>query len=67
MGVIHSLNIPHWVVVAEANSVDVTFNDPYPPKGTRGLTLPHAKFQKILDDIGIKIGLSPSILFVQRG
>ena len=66
MGVIHSLNIPHWVVVAEANSGGVTFNDPYPPKGMRGLTLPYDKFQKILDDIGIKIGLSPSILFVQR-
>lgn len=67
MGVIHSLNIPHWVVVTDADDEKVVFNDPYPPKGRRGLKLPHAKFQKILDDISTRIGLSPSILFVRRG
>ena len=67
MGVVHRLNIPHWVVVTDADEEKITFNDPYPPKGRRGLTLPHAKFQKILDDIGTRIGLSPSVLFLRRG
>lgn len=66
MGVIHSLNIPHWVVVTDANEEEVVFNDPYPPKGRCGLILPHPKFQKILDDIGTRIGFSPSILFVRE-
>lgn len=67
MGVVHSLNIPHWIVVTYADEERVVFNDPYPPKGCKGLRLSHAKFQKILDDIGTRIGLSPSILFVRRG
>lgn len=66
MGVVHSLNIPHWVVVTGADKENVVFNDPYPPKGRKGLKLPSEKFQKILDDIGTRIGLSPSILFVSR-
>jgi hypothetical protein len=65
MGVVHSLNIPHWVVVTEADEETIVFNDPYPPKGKRGISLPHAKFQKILDDIGTRIGFSPSVLFVR--
>ena len=67
MGVVHSLNIPHWVVVTDTDENSVVFNDPYPPKGRKGLRLSHAKFQKILDDIDARIGLSPSILFVRRG
>jgi len=67
MGVIHSLNIPHWVVVTDTDAEKVVFNDPYPPKGRRGLALRHMKFQKILDDIGTRIGMSPSVLFVRRG
>jgi hypothetical protein len=66
MGVVHSLNIPHWVVVTDADEELVSFNDPYPPKGRKGITLSHSKFQKILDDIGTKIALSPSVLFVRR-
>ncbi len=66
MGVVHSLNIPHWIVVTHADEESVVFNDPYPPKGRKGLRLSHAKFQKILDDIGTKIGLSPSILLIRR-
>ncbi len=66
MGVIHSLNIPHWVVVTDADEEKIVFNDPYPPKGRKGLRLPHVKFQKILDDIGARIGMSPSILLVRR-
>lgn len=65
MGVVHSLNIPHWVVVTDADHEMVVFNDPYPPKGRRGLRLPQVKFQKILDDIGTKIGFSPSLLFAR--
>lgn len=65
MGVVHRLNIPHWVVVTDANGDTVVFNDPYPPKGRKGLKLNHGKFQKILDDIGTKIGMSPSVVFVR--
>ena len=65
MGVVHSLNIPHWVVVTNIDEESVVFNDPYPPKGRKGLRLSHMEFQKILDDISTRIGLSPSILFVR--
>jgi hypothetical protein len=67
MGVVHSLNIPHWVVVTDADDKIVTFNDPYPPKGRKGLRLPNVKFQNILDDIETKIGMSPSVLLVRSG
>jgi hypothetical protein len=66
MGVVHSLNIPHWVVVTDADGELIRFNDPYPPKGRKGVSLSNAKFQKILDDIGTRIGLSPSVLFVRK-
>ena len=66
MGVVHRLNIPHWVVVTDADEDKVVFNDPYPPKGQRGLKLNHGKFQRILDDIGTRIGMSPSTLFVRN-
>jgi hypothetical protein len=65
MGVIHHLNIPHWVVVVDADEDRVVFNDPYPPKGKPGLVLSRLKFQKILDDIGKKIGMSPSVIFTR--
>lgn len=66
MGMIHHLNIPHWVVVADADEDRVVFNDPYPPKGRPGLILSRVKFQKILDDIGTRIGMSPSVLFTRK-
>jgi len=66
MGVVHSLNIPHWVVVTGANSEEVRFNDPYPPKGRKSMALSRLKFQKIMDDIGTRIGFSPSVVFVRR-
>lgn len=66
MGVVHSLNIPHWVVITDADEEKIVFNDPYRPKGRRGLVLSHKKFQKILDDIGTRIGMSPSILFTRK-
>jgi hypothetical protein len=65
MGVIHSLNIPHWVVVTDVDERSVRFNDPYPPKGRKSLRLTRVKFQKILDDIDVKIGMSPSVLLVR--
>jgi len=67
MGVIHSLNVPHWVVVTDVDAGAIVFNDPYPPKGRKGLRLSEVKFQKILDDIGTKIGMSPSVLLVRSG
>lgn len=67
MGIVHRFNIPHWVVVSDADEQKVVFNDPYPPKGRRGLVLSKKKFQKILDDIGTRIGMSPSILLVRKG
>ena len=67
MGVVHSLNIPHWVVVTDVDEKWVVFNDPYPPKGRKGLRLSKVKFQEILDDIGIKIAMSPSVLLVRNG
>jgi len=66
MGVVHSLNIPHWVVVTGADHEMVRFNDPYPPKGRKGIALSHSKFQKMIDDIGTRIGFSPSVLFVRK-
>jgi len=66
MGVVHSLNIPHWVVVTGGDSELVRFNDPYPPKGHKGILLSHSKFQKIIDDIGTRIGFSPSVLLVRK-
>jgi uncharacterized protein YvpB len=52
-------------VVTNIDEESVVFNDPYPPKGRKGLRLSHKEFQKILDDISTRIGLSPSILFVR--
>jgi len=66
MGVVHSLNIPHWVVITGADGKLIRFNDPYPPKGHKGILLSHSKFQKIIDDIGTRIGFSPSVLFVRK-
>lgn len=67
MGVVHQYDIPHWVVVAEVGDQAVTFNDPYPPKGGKDLSVSHEDFQRMLDDIGTRIGLSPSVLFVRQG
>lgn len=66
MGVVHSLNIPHWVVVTAVDGKKVFFNDPYPPKGRKRISLSHSKFQQIIDDVGRRIGLSPSTLLVEK-
>ena len=62
-----------WPMVRENNSrcasgdQTVTFNDPYPPKGGKDIRVSHEDFQRMLDDIGTRIGLSPSVLFVRQG
>lgn len=65
MGAVHELDIPHWAVISEVSDEYVTFNDPYRPLGRKGLRLPHAAFQLILDDVGPRNGMSPSVLFVR--
>ncbi len=65
MGVVHQLDIPHWVVVTDAGEDYVVFNDPYPPKGGKGIRVTREEFEKMLGDIGTRIGLSPSTLFIK--
>jgi hypothetical protein len=66
MGVVHQLDIPHWVVVTYAGEDHVAFNDPYPPKGGKGICVSREEFQKMLDDVGTRIGLSPSVIFIRN-
>lgn len=66
MGVVHKLDIPHWVVVTDVGEDRVEFNDPYPPLGGKGICVSRTEFQKMLDDIGIRIGMSPSVIFVKK-
>ena len=66
MEVIHQLNFPHWVVVTDTGDDNVDFNDPYPPKGGKGIRVRKEQFQRMLDDIGTRIGLSPSIIFIRN-
>jgi hypothetical protein len=66
MGVVHQLDIPHWVVLADVDERCVSFNDPYPPKGGKGLCVRRDEFQKMLDDVGTRIGLSPSVVFINN-
>jgi hypothetical protein len=66
MGVVHQLDIPHWVVVTEAGENHITFNDPYPPKGGRNICVGREEFQRMLDHIGTRIGLSPSVIFIRK-
>lgn len=66
MEVTHQLNFPHWVVVTDTGDDNVDFNDPYPPKGGKGIRVRKEQFQRMLDDIGTRIGLSPSIIFIRN-
>jgi hypothetical protein len=66
MGVLHELDIPHWVVVVDVRNDRVAFNDPYPPKGGRNVCLSREEFQLMLDDIGTQTGLSPSVIFIKK-
>lgn len=67
MGVVHQYDIPHWVVVTDVEEDSVVFNDPYPPKGGKNLRVSGEDFQRMIDDIGTRIGLSPSVLLVRPG
>lgn len=67
MGVVHQLDIPHWVVVTETGEDNITFNDPYPPKGGKQIGVSRKEFQVMLDDVGTRIGLSPSALLIRKG
>jgi hypothetical protein len=66
MGVIHHLNFPHWIVVTNTGDDNVAFNDSYPPKGGKGIRVSKEEFQKMLDDVGSRIGLSPSVIFIRN-
>ncbi|EKD37759.1 MAG: GCN5-related N-acetyltransferase [uncultured bacterium] len=66
MGVVHQLDIPHWVVVTDAGEDHMAFNDPYPPKGGKGIRVGREEFQKMLDDVGTRSGLSPSVIFIRN-
>jgi len=66
MGVVHQLDIPHWVVVTDVGEDHVAFNDPYPPKGEKDIHVRREEFQKMIDDIGTRIGMSPSAIFIRN-
>ena len=66
MGVVHQLDIPHWVVVTDAGEDHIAFNDPYPPKGGKNIRVRREEFQKMLGDVGTRIGLSPSVILVRK-
>lgn len=48
---VHEEEIPHWVVAFAVDEEQVRFHDPYPPAGREGLSVPRARFAKMLDDI----------------
>jgi len=52
--------------VTDAGKDHVAFNDPYPPKGGKGICVSQTEFQKMLDDVGTRIGLSPSVIFIRN-
>ena len=66
MGVVHELDIPHWVVVTDVGDDYVAFNDPYPPKGGKNICVSREEFQEMLGNVGTRIGLSPSVIFVRN-
>ncbi|MGZ3569266.1 MAG: peptidase C39 family protein [Syntrophales bacterium] len=66
MGVVHQLDIPHWVVVTDVGDDHVAFNDPYPPKGGKNIRVTREEFQQMLGNVGTRIGLSPSVIFIRN-
>ena len=66
MGVVHQLDIPHWVVVTDVGDDHVAFNDPYPPKGGENICVSREEFQQMLGDVGTRFGLSPSVIFIRN-
>jgi hypothetical protein len=65
MGVVHQLDIPHWVVVTDAGEDRVAMNDPYPPEGRKNICVSREEFHQMLGDVGTRIGLSPSVIFIR--
>ncbi|MCL2670396.1 MAG: peptidase C39 family protein [Syntrophaceae bacterium] len=63
MGVVHQLEIPHWIVVTRAGEGDMTFHDPYPPKGGRHIRVSDDEFRQMIEQV-TRLGHSPSALFV---
>ena len=66
MGVVHQLDIPHWVVVTDVGDNDVAFNDPYPPKGGKNIRVSREEFRQMLGAVGTRFGLSPSVFFIRN-
>jgi hypothetical protein len=66
MGVVHQLDIPHWVVVTDVGDDYVAFNDPYPPKGGKNIRVSREEFWQMLGDVGTRFGLSPSVIFIRN-
>ena len=67
MGVVHQLDIPHWVVVTDAGDDHmIAFNDPYPPHGGKNICVSRKEFQQMLCSVGTRIGLSPSAVFIRN-
>ena len=66
MGVVHQLDIPHWVVVTDVGDDHVTFNEPYAPKGGKNIRVSPAEFHQMLRNVGTRIGLSPSVIFIRN-
>ena len=62
MAMVHQYDIPHWVVVTGVDADQVTFNDPYPPRGGKAIRVSREGFRKMLEEIGTKMGMSPSFL-----
>jgi Peptidase_C39 like family len=66
MGVVHQLDIPHWVVVTDIGDDHIAFNDPYPPKGGKNIRVSREEFRQMLGDVGTRFGLSPSVIFIRN-
>jgi len=66
MGVVHELDIPHWVVVTDIRDDHVAFNDPYPPKGGKNICVSRDDFQQMLSNIRTRTGFSPSVVFIKK-
>lgn len=65
MGIVHQLEIAHWIVVTGAGERRLTFHDPYPPKGGRHLGLDWGPFRQMFEGVGA-LGHNPAALFVRR-
>ena len=54
------------VVVTDVGEGHVAFNDPYPPKSGKDILMHREEFQKMLDDIGSRSGMSQSAIFIKN-